>query len=145
MVNKSAPPAHPHPPSAAGDISHRATVLGKSMKIIGEIFSDEDLYVDGELEGKLELGNRVTIGPNGHAIANIRAREVVVFGTLRGNVEAQERISLRAGASIIGDIKTAGIIIEDGAYFKGGIDISRVEPVPPASGRAEKSEVAQKP
>ena|SRR5690349_15923749 len=145
MLNKSASPAHPYTPSAPGDPSQRATVLGKSMKIVGEIFSDEDLYVDGELEGKLELGNRVTIGPNGNATANIRAREVIVFGTLRGNIEAQERISLRAGATIIGDIKTAGIIIEDGAYFKGGIDISRVEPVPPASGRTANAEPAQKP
>jgi len=126
-------PGNPAPAAAAGDISQRATVFGKSMKIIGEIFSEEDLYVDGELEGTLELRNRLTIGPSGKATANIRAKEVVVFGTVRGNVEAEDRISLRAGASIVGDIKTAGIVIEDGAYFKGGIDISRVEPVAPAA------------
>jgi cytoskeletal protein CcmA (bactofilin family) len=99
------------------------------MKIVGEISSDEELFVDGELEGSLELRNRLTIGPTGKVQANIKANEVVVFGSVRGNVEAEHRISLRAGATIVGDIKTAGIVIEDGAYFKGGIDISRSEPV----------------
>ena len=95
------------------------------MRIVGEIISDEELYVDGELEGSLELTNRLTIGPTGKIQANIKATEVVVFGSIRGNVEAEHRISLRAGATIVGDIKTAGIVIEDGAYFKGGIDISK--------------------
>jgi cytoskeletal protein CcmA (bactofilin family) len=98
------------------------------MRIIGEVTSDEELYLAGDLEGKLDLRNRLTIGPNSKVNANIRAKEVVVFGTVRGNVEAENRISLRAGATIVGDIKTAGIVIEDGAYFKGGIDISRAEP-----------------
>jgi len=98
------------------------------MRVVGEISSDEELYIDGELEGSLELRNRLTIGPTGKVKANIKAQEVVVFGAVRGNVEAENRISLRAGATIVGDIKTAGIVIEDGAYFKGGIDISRTEP-----------------
>ena len=98
------------------------------MKIVGEISSDEELYVDGEMEGSLELRNRLTIGPTGKVKANIKAQEVIVFGSVRGNVEAEHRISLRAGATIVGDIKTAGIVIEDGAYFKGGIDISKTEP-----------------
>ena len=97
------------------------------MKVIGDIKSDEELYIDGELEGRLELRNRLTIGPSGKVQANIKAQEVVVFGSVKGNVEAENRISLRAGASIVGDIKTAGIVIEDGAYFKGGIDISRTD------------------
>jgi cytoskeletal protein CcmA (bactofilin family) len=117
MPNKPAAPGKPNAP----------TVFGKSMKIIGEVTSDEELYIDGELEGKLNLRERLTIGPSSKVSANIKAREVVVFGTVRGNVEAEDRISLRAGATIVGDIKTAGIIIEDGAYFKGGIDISRVD------------------
>lgn len=97
------------------------------MKIIGDVSSDEELYVDGELQGKLDLKNRLTIGPDSKVNANIKAREVIVFGSVRGNVEAEERIALRAGATIVGDIKTAGIIIEDGAYFKGGIDISKTD------------------
>lgn len=111
----------------------RTTVLGKSMKIVGEISSDEELFVDGELEGKLDLRHRLTVGPSGKVNANIKAKEVVVFGSVRGNVEAEDRIAIRAGATIVGDIKTAGIVIEDGAYFKGGIDISRSEPARPAA------------
>jgi cytoskeletal protein CcmA (bactofilin family) len=95
------------------------------MKIVGEVFSEEELYLEGDLEGKLELRNRLTIGPNSKVNASIKAKEVVVFGTVKGNVESETRVSLRTGASIVGDIKTAGIVIEDGAYFKGGIDISR--------------------
>jgi cytoskeletal protein CcmA (bactofilin family) len=101
------------------------TVFGKSMKIIGEVTSDEELYLDGDLDGKLNLNNRLTIGPNSKVNANIKAQEIIVFGTIKGNVESESRVSLRTGASIVGDIKTAGIVIEDGAYFKGGIDISR--------------------
>jgi cytoskeletal protein CcmA (bactofilin family) len=111
--------------STAG--SQGQTILGKTMKIVGDIVSDEALYIDGELEGTLQLKNHLTIGPNSQVVANVKATEVVVFGSVRGNVEATNRISLRAGASMIGDIKTAGIIIDDGAYFKGGIDISRTE------------------
>jgi cytoskeletal protein CcmA (bactofilin family) len=101
------------------------TVFGRSMKIIGEVTSDEELYLDGDLDGKLNLNNRLTIGPNSKVNANIKAQEIIVFGTIKGNVESESRVSLRTGASIVGDIKTAGIVIEDGAYFKGGIDISR--------------------
>lgn len=106
-------------------LSVGATRLGKSIKIVGEVSSDDELYLDGELDGKLELRNRLTVGPNSKVNANIKAQEVVVFGTIKGNVESESRVSLRTGASIVGDIKTAGIVIEDGAYFKGGIDISR--------------------
>jgi len=95
------------------------------MKIIGEVTSDEELYLDGDLDGKLNLRNRLTVGPNSKVNANIKAQEIIVFGTIKGNVESESRVSLRTGASIVGDIKTAGIVIEDGAYFKGGIDISK--------------------
>src|ERR1700689_4190426 len=101
------------------------TIFGQSMKIIGEVTSDEELYLDGDLDGKLILRNRLTVGPNSKVNANIKAQEIIVFGTIKGNVESESRVSLRTGASIVGDIKTAGIVIEDGAYFKGGIDISK--------------------
>ena len=107
------------------------------MKIIGEVTSDEELYLDGDLDGKLNLRNRLTVGPNSKVNANIKAQEIIVFGTIKGNVESESRVSLRTGASIVGDIKTAGIVIEDGAYFKGGIDISKggdTKPEPKAQG-----------
>ena len=121
------------------DNGHRPTVFGKSMKIVGEVSSDEDLQLDGDLEGKLTLKSRLTIGPDSKVKANIKAKEVIVSGTVHGNVEAENRITLRTGANLVGDIKTAGIVIEDGAYFKGGIDISRPEPAkaaPKAAGAA---------
>ena len=119
------------------------TIFGKTMKISGDVKCDEELYVDGELEGKLDLKGRLTIGPESKVSANIKAKEVIVFGSVRGNVEAEERIALRAGATIVGDIKTAGIIIEDGAYFKGGIDISKTD-TPKASPRASQAAAGDK-
>ncbi len=103
-------------------------VIGATMKIKGDVFSSEELQIDGEVIGKLETKNRLTIGVNGKADANIKANEVVVAGTVKGNVEATERIVLRKGANLVGDVKTSGIVIEDGAYFRGGIDIARPEP-----------------
>jgi len=100
-----------------------ATSVGKTMRLQGEMYSDEEMYVDGELEGTLEVTHRLTIGPNGKVKANVKAKELVVKGWIQGNVEAADRIIIMNGASIIGDVKTSGIVIEDGAYFKGGIDI----------------------
>jgi len=98
------------------------------MHIKGDVYSTEELQVEGEVIGKLETKNRLTIGVNGKADANIKANEVVVAGSVKGNVEAIERIVLRKGANLVGDVKTSGIVIEDGAYFRGGIDIARPEP-----------------
>lgn len=106
-----------------------SATIGKAVKIVGQIYSKEDLYVDGDLEGTVEaLEHRLTIGPNGSLHASIKAREVVVLGTIQGNVEATEKIEIRKDAKLVGDIKTARIIIEDGAYFKGSIDIVKPEP-----------------
>ncbi len=99
------------------------------MLIIGKVQSSEDLYVDGEVRGSLEVDNcRLTIGPNGKASAGARAREVDVMGRIDGDVTTQEKISIRKGGQLVGDIKAAGIVIEDGAYFKGSIDIVRRGP-----------------
>lgn len=106
---------------------HSVARVGVSMKIQGEIFSAEELYVDGEIEGKLELEHRLTVGPNGKVTANVRAKELDVHGSIRGNVEALDKVTIRTGARIVGDVKTAGIVIEDGAFFKGGIDITHPE------------------
>jgi cytoskeletal protein CcmA (bactofilin family) len=99
-------------------------VIGKNMVIIGKVTSSEDLYVDGEVRGTLEvLNSRLTIGPNGKANAGAKAREVEVMGRVDGDVESVEKISIRKGGQLVGDIRAAGIVIEDGAYFKGSIDI----------------------
>jgi len=106
-----------------------AASIGKAVKIVGQIYSKEDLYVDGDLEGTVEaLEHKLTIGPNGTVHAAIKAREVVALGTIQGNVDATERLEIRKDAKLVGDIRTARIIIEDGAYFKGSIDIVKPEP-----------------
>ena len=117
-------PARFDPPPA-----HRQTAtIGASMHIKGEISTHEELLVDGEVEGALESHSLLTVGPNGKVRANIKAREVIIFGQVRGNVEVSEKIAIREQGSLVGDIKTAGISIDDGAYFKGSIDIVRPEP-----------------
>ena len=100
--------------------------IGKSVKVVGQIYSKEDLYVDGAVEGTLEASeHKLTIGPHGTIQASIKAREVLVLGTIQGNVEAFERLEIRKDAKLLGDIRTARIVIEDGAYFKGGVDIAK--------------------
>jgi cytoskeletal protein CcmA (bactofilin family) len=105
-----------------------SAAIGPSMRIKGEIRTQEDLLVDGEVEGLMESQNLVTIGPKGKVKANIKAREVVIYGEVRGNVEVSYKIAIREQGSLIGDVKSAGISIDDGAYFKGSIDIVRPEP-----------------
>ena len=100
-----------------------AAMVGKSMRLHGDLYSEDELFMDGEFEGALEVRNKLTIGPNGKVKANVKAWELVVKGWIQGNVEAMDRITIMNGATILGDVKTAGIVIEDGAYFKGGIDI----------------------
>lgn len=105
-----------------------SATIGKAVKIVGQIYSKEELYVDGDLEGTLEAQeHKLTIGPNGTVHAGVKAREVVVLGTIQGNVEAAEKIEIRKDAKLVGDIRTARIIIEDGAYFKGSIDIVKAD------------------
>jgi cytoskeletal protein CcmA (bactofilin family) len=116
----------------------QTAAIGPSMSIKGEIRAREELMVDGEVEGLLESQSLLTVGPNGKVRANIKAREVVIFGSVRGNVEVTEKIAIREQGSLIGDIKSAGISIDDGAYFKGSIDI--VRPEPKAATKAVQSE-----
>jgi cytoskeletal protein CcmA (bactofilin family) len=108
--------------------------IGKAVRIVGQIFTKEDLYVDGDVEGTLESqDNKVTIGPNGRVQASIRARDVVILGQVQGNVEATDKVDIRKDAKLVGDITTARISIEDGALFKGSIDIKKSEVKPAAA------------
>jgi cytoskeletal protein CcmA (bactofilin family) len=114
-------------------------VIGKSVIVKGQIFSREDLTIDGEVEGTVELQeHRLTVGPNGKVLASVKAREIVVLGTIHGNVETTDKIDIRKEAKLVGDIKTARIVIEDGAYFKGNIDIVRAETPRPVAPPAPK-------
>src|SRR5215472_8744582 len=124
--NATAPQGvRPEQPSSGGTQNQQIAVIGPSMNIKGEIRTREELYVDGEVEGLLESQSVLTMGKNGKVRANIKAQVAVVFGTVRGNIEVVEKIAIRDNGSVIGDIRTAGISIDDGAYFKGSIDIVR--------------------
>src|SRR6202021_2645819 len=115
-------------PSAPGS-RHR----GKRGKSLGPMYRKENLFVDGEIESTVEaLEHKLTVGPNGVVRAGIKAREVVALGTIQGNVDAHDKLEIRKDAKLVGDIRTARIIIEDGAYFKGSIDIVKPEPAKPA-------------
>ena len=112
-------------PTAIAATSEQATI-GKSLVIKGEISGSETLYIDGQVEGSVNMsGNRVIVGRNGIVAANIVAREVVVLGKVRGNVNASDRVDIRSEGSLTGDVIAQRISIEDGAYFKGGIDIRK--------------------
>jgi cytoskeletal protein CcmA (bactofilin family) len=130
------------PPAPARPGAKQTAAIGTSMSIKGEIRTQEELFVDGEVEGLLESKSLLTVGPNGKVKANIKAKEVIIFGSVRGNVEVSEKVAIRDNGSLIGDIKTAGISIDDGSYFKGSIDIVRPEPKP-ATTKPVKTEAQQ--
>ena len=110
----------------AGAPAGDQAVISKGLFVKGEISGTESLYIDGKVEGSLSLaGNRVTVGRNGQVNASVTAREVVVMGKVRGNVTATDRVDIRAEGALSGDVSAARISIEDGAFFKGGIDIRK--------------------
>lgn len=140
--NPSTPePSRPTPPAPSYEAPRAASpgaattvapstgeqaTIGKSLVVKGEVTGSESLYIDGKVEGAINLpGNRVTVGRNGQVAANIVAREVVVLGKVRGNCQASDRVDIRSEGSLTGDVIAARISIEDGAFFKGGIDIRK--------------------
>lgn len=131
MQPPSAPATRPaEPPRVEPQRTVEVATIGKSVVVKGELSGSEDLYVDGSVEGSISLkGQSLTIGPNGQVRANLEARNVIVHGRVDGNVIASDRVDLRKSASLTGDISTARVAIEDGAYFKGTIDIQKAEPV----------------
>jgi cytoskeletal protein CcmA (bactofilin family) len=124
MANE--PAVAPRPATATTTTTADQATIGKSLVIKGEVTGSESLYIDGRVEGSISLaGNRVTIGRNGVVAANINAREIVVLGKVRGNLTASDRVDIRSDGSLTGDVVAARISIEDGAFFKGGIDIRK--------------------
>ena len=125
MAPSSEPTPVSAPRNAALNTQEQASI-GKSLVIKGEVTGSESLYIDGRVEGSINLpGNRVTVGRNGVVAANINAREIVVIGKLRGNLNASDRVDIRNEGSLTGDVVAQRISIEDGAFFKGGIDIRK--------------------
>lgn len=106
----------------SGEFAH----IGKSVVIKGELSGSEDLYVDGQVEGTIELrGNSLIVGPNGNVKASVNAKGVVIQGKVDGKVQASERVELRKSAVVSGDVVTQRIAIEEGAFFQGKIDVQR--------------------
>jgi cytoskeletal protein CcmA (bactofilin family) len=124
--------ATPHPSRVESNTpisSREPATIGKGLVIRGEITGTDSLVIDGRVEGSIHLdGNRVTVGRGGQAVANIIAREVVVLGKVRGSIIATDRLDIRAEGGVVGDLSAPRISIEEGAFFKGGIDIRKVDP-----------------
>jgi cytoskeletal protein CcmA (bactofilin family) len=109
------------------DIAH----IGKSVAIKGQLFGSEDLYLDGEVEGSVELhGHSLILGPNARVRANVHAGEIVIHGKIDGNLHAEERVELKRSAIVNGDVKARRLAIEDGAFIKGGIAVEKEAPKP---------------
>lgn len=142
-------PAPAEPPARPQAVVGEQATIGKGLYIKGEITGSESLFIDGKVEGSLNLpGNRVTVGRNGQVSANITAREIVVLGKVKGDVTATDRVDIRAEGSLNGNVAAARISIEDGAFFKGGIDIRKADskpdakPAPVAASAPEPAKVA---
>ena len=127
----SRPSSSSSTPAAAPSRGQGTATIGKSLKVKGTLGGHEDVYVDGEVEGNIELEeNTLTVGPNGNINADVKAKNITVLGRLTGNVFAGERIEIRKTGSLEGDVTSRRIVIEDGAVFRGSIDIVKPEPAP---------------
>lgn len=135
-----------HPTRTADFATVRSgALIGKSLTITGEIRGEEDLVIDGKLEGDVDLPqHRLTIGPSGVLQGKIRAREIVVYGTVQGNLQASERVEIKKHAKVIGDLKAQRPVIEDEAYFKGNVETVRAEaPKAPTAAASAQPAAAQ--
>jgi len=114
--------------SSAPSTDSNHTLLGRSVVMRGELSGSEDLLIDGQFEGTIRLQDHtLTVGQHGQVKAEVNARQVVVLGTINGNIAARDRIEIRKTGHVVGDLVSAGVAIEEGAYFKGSIDILREE------------------
>jgi cytoskeletal protein CcmA (bactofilin family) len=112
-----------------------STVIGKSVTIRGELTGNEDLYMDGVVEGTISLpDSRLTVGPNARVMADVQARDVVIYGYVEGNIRAAGRIELRESAVMTGDIAAERLSIEENATIKGRVELTEV-PTGAAKGR----------
>ena len=118
--------AAPRPPEPKRQLERDTVNIGKSVVIKGELNGSEDLTIEGQVEGKIELRqNILTIGPNGKIKAQVFAKAVIVLGEVTGNVSATEKVDIRDNGSVDGDIAAPRVAIADGAHFRGSIDMQR--------------------
>jgi len=113
------------------------TVIGKSVTIKGELSGNEDLYIDGDIEGTITLPDHaLTVGPNARVLADVRVRDIIVFGTVTGNLHAKGRVDLRHSAVVNGDIFGGRLSIEENAMVKGKVELKAGEQRLPSAGVA---------
>ena len=113
-------------PSFAMESSASKAILGKTIVVKGHLLSGEDLIIDGEVEGTIDMiEHRLTIAANASVRADVKAREIEVRGYIEGKIEAVNRVYIRKDGKFVGDIHSSGIVIEEGGYVKGSIDLSR--------------------
>jgi cytoskeletal protein CcmA (bactofilin family) len=131
-------PAQAFEPAHASEGGARPfATLGAGLTIKGQISGEEDLRIDGKVEGGISLkGQRLTVGQNGEIVSDVHAREVIVYGKVRGNLHAGDRVEVKKDGSVIGNITAGRILFEDGAYLKGQIEIER-------NGKSKSHAVAQ--
>jgi cytoskeletal protein CcmA (bactofilin family) len=114
-----------------------STVIGRSVTIRGELTGNEDLFMDGDIEGTITLpGSRLTIGPNARVLADVHGLDIIVFGAVSGNIHAAGRLELRQSASVIGDIFAGRLSIEESAAVKGRVELKSVDASPAQSKQA---------
>lgn len=102
------------------------TLLGRTAVVQGQLSAGEDLLIEGQFEGNINLDTHcLTVGAEGRVKAEIRARQVVILGAVTGNVTAREKVEIRRTGHVVGDLVAGTVAIEEGAYFKGSIDIAR--------------------
>jgi cytoskeletal protein CcmA (bactofilin family) len=125
----AAPPSRSSIESAPATLGSNSSKISSGLKINGEISGSADLYIDGEVQGKLRLGQaRVTVGPNGRVQADIEAREIMVDGTVNGNLKAGERAHFGASSRVNGTVLTPRIGIDDGARLRGKVETVQAAP-----------------
>jgi cytoskeletal protein CcmA (bactofilin family) len=119
-------PAAPQTYRSSAPTARNLAILGPGLTVKGQISGEEDLQIDGKVEGSISLkGQRLTVGQNGEIVSDVHAREVIVYGKVRGNLFAEDRIEVKKDGSVIGNITGGRVLIEDGAYLKGQVEIER--------------------
>ncbi len=145
---KSQPSSNPTsfaPLSGAGSPVEQATI-GRSLVIKGEVSGAESLYIDGQIEGSINVADhRVTVGRNGSVTANITAREVVIMGKVKGNLQCTDRLDIRGEGQLTGDVATQRISVEDGAVLKGSVQVRAAEPKERAQTQPQPKPVTEAP
>jgi cytoskeletal protein CcmA (bactofilin family) len=99
-------------------------MIGKTIRIRGEVTGDEDVLLDGQLEGRIELSKALTIGRNATVQAEVQAASVAVSGKFHGNIQASSRVEIDGSATVVGNVTSPRISIADGAYFKGSVEMT---------------------